>query len=505
MNTLSVPLRRAVQAVASLGHHPNLVTPPDGPRGRLSQLAHAGTDFEGVWATSDIQGRLPKELRGTLLRNGPGTKSCGDKWFDNMFDGDALVTALRFDGSGRVIIRSRFIDTPERAREQAAGRMLYHAFGTRSRFGHTHKRVPSISLMALPDRLLAFSEADRPISLDPFDLSAHGPWDFGGTLPYGTSFTAHPKTDPKTGLIYAYGIEVMGPTLFFNPRLKVFRLDPAYGRLSVIGSVRLGAFTPIHDMLITEHHLVFVLCPVTIDLVRLLARSHTVADLIGYDAKQPLRIIVMRKDGSVPPIEMTSAPGAVIFHHVNAFETHGGRRIRFHSMVHEDATCYDVISAWSRPTAPALPRHWITRFDLDLINKTVIAREALSDGRPGDFPCIDGRKVSSAVRFLHALESDPRSDDPLSFDHLACWDLAMRRVKRLEAGRNRTFGEPVFVPHPDGDDENEGWLLMLGYDAARNETFLEVREAINLELKARVWLGRRLPLGIHGIFRPALR
>lgn len=76
-------------------------------------------------------------------------------------------------------------------------------------------------------------------------------------------------------------------------------------------------------------------------------------------------------------------------------------------------------------------------------------------------------------------------------------------VRRLEAGRGRTLGEPVFVPHPDGRDEHEGWLLLLGYDARRDETFLDVRAAVTLEFQARVWLGRYLPLGFHGTFSPA--
>lgn len=510
MSELAEPLRRALALASGLGHpqalpsRPLPASPDAGPR-RISQLAHRGTAFEGSWAATDIEGRLPGDLRGTLLRNGPGSKSVGGRDLQHLFDGDALVTALDFDGTGRVAVRSRFVATPERAREQLAGRMLYHEFGTAaaSRWVHGYKKAPSISLLPLPGRLLAFSEADRPVALDPADLASRGTWDFGGTLRYGTSFTAHPKVDPATGDIYAYGINIVGVRRVFNPLLRVFRMAPDGSRLSVIAELPLAGFSPIHDMMVTENHLVLVICPLTIGLVGLLLRRWTVADAVGYDAARPLRIVVVRKDGSAPPVEVTSAPAAVIFHHVNAYETDGGRRIVFHSMVHEDASSLDAMRAWAAPERPALPRQWLTRFELDLAERRVVSRRPLSDGVPGDFPCIDPRLVSAPVRFVHALESPPGSDDPLDFNWLACWDLETGRVTRHRAGPGRTLGEPVLVPRPDGRGERDGWLLLLGYDAGRDETFLDVRAAVSLDLTARVWLGRHLPLGFHGTFVPA--
>ena len=74
---------------------------------------------------------------------------------------------------------------------------------------------------------------------------------------------------------------------------------------------------------------------------------------------------------------------------------------------------------------------------------------------------------------------------------------------RIEAGETRAFGEPVFVPHPGRREEDRGWVLAQGYDARRDETFLEIRDAGTMDFQARVWTGQHVPLGFHGNFYAA--
>ena len=47
------------------------------------------------------------------------------------------------------------------------------------------------------------------------------------------------------------------------------------------------------------------------------------------------------------------------------------------------------------------------------------------------------------------------------------------------------------------------WLLAQGYDAGRDETFLELRDAGTLDFTARIWTGQHVPLGFHGNFYAA--
>ena len=48
----------------------------------------------------EIDGRVPPALRGTLFRNGAGRNDLGGHWFPHWFDGDGMISAIRFDDAG---------------------------------------------------------------------------------------------------------------------------------------------------------------------------------------------------------------------------------------------------------------------------------------------------------------------------------------------------------------------------------------------------------------------
>lgn len=66
---------------------------------------------EGSWL-SVIYGEIPKELHGTLFRNGPGKFTLGGKKIDHPYDGDGFVASVAFK-DGAAFYRSRFVQTPE--------------------------------------------------------------------------------------------------------------------------------------------------------------------------------------------------------------------------------------------------------------------------------------------------------------------------------------------------------------------------------------------------------
>ena len=72
----------------------------------------------------DIEGRIPADLAGTYLRNGPSLFEAGDQLFAHPFDGDGQVVSVSIKG-GAAHFRSSFVKTEGYLREKEAGKVLY--------------------------------------------------------------------------------------------------------------------------------------------------------------------------------------------------------------------------------------------------------------------------------------------------------------------------------------------------------------------------------------------
>lgn len=458
---------------------------------RLSYLAHRGTQFEGVWSAKAIEGSIPAGLAGTLYRIGPGSKNTQGTPLQHFFDGDGLVTALEIT-KGQIQINSRFVNTPERQKEARASTMLFDDYGTASPGRpEGYKYSPNIHVLLWAGKLLALSESSHPTALDPRTLETLGTYNFEGSLPWDVTFTAHPKVEHATGVGYGYGI-----SKFLNPALKVYRMNPLSGKLLELYSIPLGGFYPIHDMMMTENHLIFVVAPIRIELLDAALTLGPISKILKYDPNQALRIFVVPKNGVEEPIEILSSPSGMVFHHCNAYEDTTSGRIVFYSMMMPDDSAFQIFQSWSQQELPAAPDSRLTRFELDLAQKKVIQRVPLSDGTPMDFPCIDPSKVGTQLDGFHALECRTNLADPISFDTLTSWSFDRGITMRAQCEAGQTLGEPVFV----GAGDSAGWLLQLGYDSRKDQTFLDIRKPESLELQARAWLGRFIPLGFHGTF-----
>jgi all-trans-8'-apo-beta-carotenal 15,15'-oxygenase len=67
----------------------------------------------------------------------------------------------------------------------------------------------------------------------------------------------------------------------------------------------------------------------------------------------------------------------------------------------------------------------------------------------------------------------------------------------------RVFGgEPLFVPNPQATQEDDGWVLLLAYNAERHASDLIILAAQDLSLVARLKLKHHVPYGLHGSFVP---
>lgn len=461
-------------------------------RKRLSALAYQNPSAEGTWVLKKIEGTVPRELNGTLYRIAPGQKENHGVILNHLFDGDAFLSGYSFN-SGKVTLRAKYVDTPERLEELQAGRMLYTEFGTMAPQTGAAKQVksknqPSVNVIYWDNMLLGLSEGGHPTSIDPVGLNYRARHDFYGTLPGNVPFTAHPKFDPLTGEGFGFGVQQgMGTAL------KVYRME-LNGKLSELYSLPQKGYFMVHDMLLSKEHIIFVIPPVRFDLPTLFKGQSSPADALRYFEKEPTRYVILKRDGKSRPVTIEQPPN-MVFHHGNAFEKDG--KIVIDTLLSPDNTGLTALHSWSKDRMPMVTSTRLTRLVLDPGKAVVSSRSEISEHQ--EFPRFDTRRTGLEARYLYTLESSIK-DDPFAMNALVRHDFAFNKQKKIMAPGGRMFGEPVFIPHHGKNEEDRGWLVMQGYDASRNENFIEILDAGTLDFEARIWTGQHFPLGFHGNF-----
>ena len=162
---------------------------------------YAPISFEADAFDLPLRGDLPKELAGTLYRNGPNPQFAPRDANHHWFIGDGMIHAFHI-ADGRVSYRNRWVRTPKWELENKAHRALFGSWGNPATTDPSVQGkdggVANTNIVWHGGKLFALEEGHRPFSLDPTTLAAQGYWDFQGAFS-GARFTAHPKIDPETG------------------------------------------------------------------------------------------------------------------------------------------------------------------------------------------------------------------------------------------------------------------------------------------------------------------
>src|SRR2546430_14448485 len=152
-----------------------------------------------------VTGELPRELNGTLYRNGPNPQfeAPGAHWFV----GDGMLHAFHLENGG-ASYRTRWVRTPKWQAEHDAGRALFGGFGRKLPDAPANITqdggVANTNIIFHGGRLLALEEGHLPTEIEPGTLNRLGYCDYKGGI--SGPFTAHPKIDPVTGgmMVFCY-------------------------------------------------------------------------------------------------------------------------------------------------------------------------------------------------------------------------------------------------------------------------------------------------------------
>ncbi|MUW14418.1 beta-carotene 15,15'-monooxygenase, partial [Halorubrum sp. CBA1125] len=436
-----------------------------------------------------VTGDLPEWLRGSLIRNGPGAFSFPNgSSVDHWFDGLATLYRFTFDpGSAgasdgdAVHYRNRFLRTD--AYEAATRGEFEGGFAT----GETTLRARLAGFLTDPydnanivaerigDEYVALTESPRRVRFDPNTLETTGYVEPDDGVPSGQLSCAHLKRDPATGVV------VNVDTAFGRTnRYHVYAWTPDGDRRHV-GSVETDEPAYMHSFALTPRYVVLTEFPLRLDPRRFLVpgRQAPFIEQFEWEPARGTRIVVVDRTTGAVVAEPVVDP-VFGFHHVNAFERAGGAEIVFDLETVPDATSIDslYLETLRAGEMDAIAGR-IERFTVDLgamggtgwygAGDPAVSRETLYDGSA--LPTVSPARWGRRHRYVYAMGMDAPVTE---------W---ARRVVKLDAetGAVRTFddggdyfGEPVFVPAPDGDAEDDGVVLTVALDVDADRSRLLV-------------------------------
>ena len=435
----------------------------------------------------EIKGELPRELNGTLYRNGPNPqfKSPGAHWFV----GDGMLHAFHLE-NGRASYRNRWVRTAKWQAEHDAGRALFGGFGQKlpdapdsvTRDGG----VANTNIVFHGGRLLALEEGHLPTEIEPGTLKTRGPCNYAGNI--SGPFTAHPKIDPVTGEMVFFGYNAAGP---FSPALSFGSVNPS-GMVTRFDRLTAPYASMVHDFIVTERHLLFPILPITGSMDRAMRGRPPYA----WEPDKGAYVGVMKRGGAAADIVWFRAESCYVFHVMNAWEE--GERIVADVMQCEEAPLFPHPDG--SPTDPKQIAGAAVPLDLR-------SRRQYRPLHPG-LSRRDQRRISPHRRSPRRSRQpprlvrlrQPRTADAGGLSGVVHVDGSGARLGQYLLPVGDTISEPVFVARGEDAVEGDGWLLAVVWRARENRSDLAVFNATDVDAGpvALVRLGHRVPDGFHG-------
>ena len=428
-----------------------------------------------------VEGTLPRDLSGTLYRNGPGVFELFGQRYGHPFDGDAVISALRLR-DGQAWGAAKIVESEGLRRERAAGRILY---GTAApwwrRMLTTHigpeKVTPNTSVMGWGGQLLALNEGGPPVALDPHDLSTLGVTNLGGVL--RSAFSAHPHRIGSQRITYNIGLDYGATT-----HMHIYALPDA-GAARHLGAIPFDEPPLVHDFAATEKHLIFFVSPARLRLSRHLWQVGHFGELFGWQPEKGTEIIVVPLAEPDRPVRFRVEP-FFQWHFANAFERGGELVI--------DYVRFDDLSPLAAVSSPRPSDVFLDA----RCHRAVIdpARRTFRSQPLGDFGCefprvhpeLEGRELDA----LWLTRGDLRS--------LIRLDPNSGHYVEHALPRGHYAAEPVFAPRHGATSELDGYMLCMIHDEASDCGHVAIYDAASFQNGpiARAWFDHYLTCTFHG-------
>jgi carotenoid cleavage dioxygenase-like enzyme len=459
--------------------------------------------IEGTVHDLEVIGEIPAGLEGDYVRNSADHAYPPMYENDIFLNGDGMLHRVRIEG-GRASLTTRYVETEKLQLERAAGKALFgqyrNPFTDDPCVAGRDRSTANTSVVWHGGKLLALKEAARPVEIDRNTLATVGTYDFDGALASET-FTAHPKIDPATREMVAFGYFTKGVA---DTGIELYFIDEGGG---LTRTERFDAPYPsmVHDYMLSEHYAIFTICPMVCDWERVKAGE---AFFHWDDSKDTMVGVVPRAPGGGKAVRWFKAPNAVMETHTfNAWEE--GDKLHLEHFITQTGWLSQFPDLNNPGTREQPPFAYRWTIDLTSNGDGFISEKMFP--HIGEMPMIDLRQATKKTRHFWFGNSNTDLGPMLAFGPkgppftcLGHFDAVTGEMDYYYAGPDSSPEEPVFVPRSADAAEGDGWLLSIVGRRSENRTDLVILDALNLAAGpvATLRFPSRVHEGFHGIWIP---
>lgn len=340
----------------------------------------------------------------------------------------------------------------------------------------------------------------------------------------GPISAAHAARDPETGDIFNYNLAFGA-----RPVYRVFKASPSTGKVEILAEISGLDIRPayIHSFFITQHSIVLCIWPAFFAAkgASILWERNLLSALRPFDASEQTTWLVIDRRRGRGLVRKFTSPAFFCFHTVNAWEVPSKdgtdsaavdivcelaefknmdilHRFYYENLVSDEAN----VTAFNEKHARHDSDLSLTRYRLENISlhgrdrQSGIAKLSMRipSTSAGDLPVINPNFRLKPHRYVWAVLDRGHA----SFvDGLGKTDTATAECLVWEQ-HGHTPGEPIFIPAPGAENEDEGVVLSVVLDGRLGTSYLLCLDAMTMTELGRASVGRPVGLGFHGMHVP---
>ncbi|KAJ5093873.1 Carotenoid oxygenase [Penicillium angulare] len=332
----------------------------------------------------------------------------------------------------------------------------------------------------------------------------------------GRQTASHARSDPITGDVYNFNLTVDSTSIY-----RVFHISASTGETTILATFS-GIPSYIHSLNITENYVILCVWNAHINCEEHDEGSF-IDSIMPTDPTQPATwYIIDRKEGQ-GLVATYESPAFFAFHTIGAYEEPSNNGdpakvdivadlVRIDSSEFIKNSLYENIKS-SLPTAKAfienedLLHSTFSRFRLPALPSTLnsdplkatLEWSACKAHSP-ELPTMNPKYVTRKYRYIYAVGFGSVSTFTSS---IVKFDIDTQE-DRVWAIHGHSPGEPIFVPNPNGEKEDDGVLLSVVLDGFKGTSYLLCLDAQTLNELGRANVNGAVGFGFHGQHVPSV-